>query len=264
MDNTVESMMLEQPQDDAAITETSEDTQTLSDILGEAEQSSQPEQGEAEKAEPQQQKAQTEPGWIAKRVNAAVEKATRAAESRIRAEYEQQLAPLREAQREREAEKLVADGKIADKALALEYLRLKGGEPAQIDSEAEKPAARDAHGRFAARETNPADTQPPVEIAQRAEKLYAQAQTIKSLNGVDVLEIFNSDPEVKLRVSSGEWDFLDVAKAAQDKASGRIPAPVRSANGVALGGANIARMSDKQFSKLDEMLARGDKINMRE
>ena len=101
-------------------------------------------------------------------------------------------------------------------------------------------------------------------MQQRAASLFAQAQTIQALSGVDVMELYNTRPDVKRRILSGEWDFMDVFRTRQENtAPGVAPAPVRSANGAVFSGISIARMSPEQFSRLDELLAQGGRIDMR-
>ena len=64
----------------------------------------------------------------------------------------------------------------------------------------------------------------------------------------------------RFKLLSGEWDFIDVWKNLQP--AQLPPVPVRTANGGA-GAMNIGGMNDQQFSKLNEMLKRGAKVDMR-
>jgi hypothetical protein len=251
MDNTVE-MMAAQMQDDAAVTtQENTPTQTLADVIGET-----PVEQPVQTAQEQPK----EPGWIKQRVGAAVNKAVAEAEARIRAEYEAQLAPLREAQLEREADQLVADGKIADREIALDYLRSKKGMPAANTTDPAKSAPqRDAQGRFIS-------DQPSADIKQKAATLVAQADVLTRTTGIDLMALYNNDPAVKQKVISGEWDFVNVLNFAQQNAVEEptipaMPAPVRSAN-VGLGGVSISKMSDAQLDKMNELLRGGGKINV--
>lgn len=247
MDNTVE-MLAAQMQDDAAVTAQNETpTQTLADVIGETPAN-----------DPPAQEKPSEPGWIQKRVGAAVNKAVAEAEARIRAEYEAQLAPLREAQLEREADKLVADGKIADREIALDYLRSKNGAAIPAAPNEPAPRQRDDQGRFVSA------PKPDAAIQQRAAELIAQADTIRASTGVDVMALYNTDPAIRQKILSGEWSFVDVFKNNQQAdAPTRTPAPIRSTNGFGLGGADFRKMSSEQFAKVNELLESGGKIDVR-
>ena len=94
----------------------------------------------------------------------------------------------------------------------------------------------------------------------RAQELITQARTIWAIAQVDVLAIYNTDVEIRNRVLSGAMDFIDVYKAV--KPAQTPPAPVRSVGGAA-GGMNIGAMNEQQFTKLNEMLSRGAKVDMR-
>ena len=256
MDNTVETnMMQEQTLDDAAFmspdvaTET-EPQQSLADALEGNNEASQTQQQEG--ASP----AKSEPGWIRRRIDEGVRKATAGIEAKLRAEYESQLAPLREAALDRQADQLVAEGKITDKATALEYLRLKGGMPAP-QQETQSAVHRDAQGRFTkAPESVSAD------VEAQGQRLWNEAQTIKSITGVDVMEIYNTNPEAKSKVLSGEWTFTDVYNAHKPAApvpKQSVPPAVRG-GGYRLGNVNIASMSDDQLDRMNRMLEDGASI----
>lgn len=98
------------------------------------------------------------------------------------------------------------------------------------------------------------------ELKLRAQELITQARTIWAVAHVDVMALYNTDVEVRTRVLEGTWDFIDVYKAMKPVAA--PPAPVRNANG-GVGGMNISGMSGSQFEKLNEMLSRGVKVDMR-
>ena len=109
----------------------------------------------------------------------------------------------------------------------------------------------------------PAPIQQPEENMQlklRAQELITQARTILAVAQADVMALYNTDPEVRTRILNGEWDFIDVWK--QMKPVQTPPVPVRSANG-GVGVMNIGGMNDQQFDKLNEMLKRGAKVDMR-
>ena len=124
------------------------------------------------------------------------------------------------------------------------------------------------HSMLAAAEPQPAQPQPALAqeeentaaLQLRAQELITQARTIQAVAGVDVMAAYNTDVEMRTRVLNGEWDFIDVYKAIKPVAA--PPAPVRAANG-GVGGMNISGMSENQFNKLNEMLSRGMKVDMR-
>ena len=252
MENTVD-LMATQVQDDAAFT--AQEPQTLADVIG----GTTPEQPAVEANAPAEQPPQSEPGWMKKRVGAAVNKAVAEAEARIRAEYEAQLAPLREMQLEAEADKLVSDGVVTQREVALELVRARRGLPAQNTNPT--PAAdvppRDEKGRYVAR-----SNAPDAESQRRASMLIAQAENIKSATGVDVMSLYESDPDVHEKILSGEWDFTNVL-SHHNKAARGAPAPVRSANGLGMGDVSISRMTDEQFDRLNDYLAHGGKVDAR-
>ena len=109
----------------------------------------------------------------------------------------------------------------------------------------------------------PAPIQQPEENMQlklRAQELITQARTIWAVTQTDVMTLYNTDPEVRARILHGEWDFIEVWK--QMKPVQTPPVPVRTANG-GVGAMNIGGMNDQQFVKLNEMLKRGAKVDMR-
>lgn len=258
MDNTVENNLQEPMLDDAAFMEPdvateTEPQQTLAEALSEPTEPSQSTQQES--APP----AKSEPGWIRKRIDDGVRKATAGLEQRIRAEYEAQLAPLREAALDRQADQLVAEGKITDKATALEYLRLKGGLPAAPQPETTAPAVqRDARGRFAKAPETPV----PSDVEVRGQQLWNEAQTIKAITGVDVMAIYNANEEAKSKILSGEWNFTDVYNAHKGTAQAprSTPPPAVRSGGYRLGRMSVADMSDAQFDRLNRMLESGASI----
>ena len=99
-----------------------------------------------------------------------------------------------------------------------------------------------------------------MQLKLRAQELITQARTIRAVTQTDVMILYNTDPEVRARILHGEWDFIDVWK--QLKPAQTPPVPVRSANG-GVGAMNIGGMNDQQFDKLNEMLKRGAKVDMR-
>ena len=240
---TVVNLPNENVLDDAALVPVEPQTDPVSD-LSEITQ-------EADQAAPAK-----EPGWIKQRVDKAVQKAIRETEERMSQQFESTLAPIRESMMERQAEQLVASGEFKTKEIALEYVRLKGGNVSVAAPEQQTQAApRDAQGRFAPRQQQSEDSRNAMADA-RADLLAKQADKIKARTGVDVMALFQQDQNVKQRILSGEWDFYDVAEAV-GKQRGSVPMPIRSANGAAIGPTTIAEMTDAQFAKLQENLAAG-------
>ena len=118
----------------------------------------------------------------------------------------------------------------------------------------------------AVQQENPQPVQPAAEQAAslalklRAQELITQARTIWAVANQDVMALYNTDPEIRARILKGEWDFIDVWKQLQPAQV--PPVPARSANGGA-GVMNIGGMNEQQFDKLNEMLKRGVKVDMR-
>ena len=122
-----------------------------------------------------------------------------------------------------------------------------------LDTEAQKHAP--------VQQTVPAQpNEENMQLKLRAQELITQARTIRAVTQTDVMALYNTDPEVRARILHGEWDFIDVWK--QLKPAQTPPVPVRSANG-GVGAMNIGGMNEQQFDKLNEMLKRGAKVDMR-
>lgn len=228
MEETVDTMLTEIVPDDAA-------------QASENQQQERPETPTAEQA------PATEPGWIKQRVGKAVAKAVAEAEQRTAAKYEAMLAPIRESVLDREADDLVKAGEFKSLDRAKEYVRLKNGTTPK--SEPVVP---------------PKNEQERVDptVKARADLLAKQAQKIKDSRGLDVMQAFNTDPDVKQHILSGEWDFYDVAEQLSS-GHGSPPVPMRTPNGAGVGTVSISGMTDKQFSQLQENLAAGRKYDMR-
>ena len=231
--------------DDAELAPTEEqETDDLSSVISETEAKELP------KEQPK------EPGWIKGRINQEVAKA----EKRIRDEYDAMLAPLRESVMEREAQELVQSGEFKTLDRAKEYVRLKNGVHTESGTQTDSASTREPHKNSAKTETQP----DPV-IRARADLLAKQAQKIKQNTGFDVMQEFNENPEIRQKVSSGEWDFHDVVEQLNSKPEQRkkIPAPMRSPNGARAETVSVADMSEDQFRRLQANLASGRKYDMR-
>lgn len=246
MENLVENNETEVVEADTqletAVTEEQDASETLDSVMDE-----QPKQ-----TEENQTGSGTEPGWIKKRVGAAVDKAIRETEQRIRAEYDAKLAPLMERMLEQDAQALVDSGKVKDLETAKELVRYRQGQPQP--AQAEQP--RNEKGQFAQKEDSAPDA--------AADFLARQAQKIKTSKGVDVMAEFNKNEDIRNKVLSGEWDFYDVADAMNEqKASRKAPAPMRSSNGASgAEKSTIASMTDEQFDRLNRRLEEGARFKV--
>lgn len=198
----------------------------------------------------------SEPGWIKQRVNKAVERAVAETERRMRAEFDQQMAPIREKMLNDEARELVRQGEFKSLDRAKEYLQLKQGQPA-AEPPAKEEQPRNAQGQFMPR-NDPA-------IAAEINMLAHQADRIMESGGPDVISAFETDPEIRDAVIAGEVDFYEVAEYLKDQApKKRPPSPMRSPNGVnGVGPDSIWAMSDEQFAKLDKRLDEGVRFTIK-
>lgn len=172
-----------------------------------------------------------------------------------------EVATLREYVINQEADKLIASGKVSDREIALAYLRSKEGMPVADNTPAKNVPQRDEQGRFVSSNSVQAGGTPPEAIQQRAQTLIAQADRLSRVSGVDLMGLYNTDPNVRQKIVSGEWDFIDALESV--KAAPVAPAPVRSHNGLGMGGMNFRSMTDDQFAKVNEMLDGGKTIDMR-
>lgn len=248
-----------------------ESGQSLEEVLSQQGDTHAVEAATDESAAEPQGKDKTEPGWIKGRIEAGVrrEAARIRAEvaAEIRAEYEQQLQPMREAILSRQADDLVASGKITDKALALEYLRMQQGMPA-VQPEQPSAPPRNDKGQFAPRQpqqrqqenTAPDDT----DTTQHAQMLFAQSKAILAAGGPDVMAAYRDNPEVRQRILNREWDFSDAAKYLRQQGEGNeAPPPIRTANGHGNTRKQIMDMSDDEFDRLNAQLGKGARVDLR-
>lgn len=242
---TVETMEQGTVQDDAVLTpmqETEEEHSSLEELM--TEEAQQPTQMEPTE---EVRLPKREPGWVRQRVDKAVARAVQETEARMRAEFDAQMAPIREDMMSREADSLVAAGEFKSRERALEYVRMKNGLPGAVQQQAQQQ--------------QPQAPQADAETKARAQVLARQAEKIKTQHGYDVMGEFNTDPEVRQKILSGEWDFYDVAEAMESGSGGRRqPAPrlVRTPGSSGLSGKfSIDEMSDAQFEQLQKNLRSG-------
>ena len=180
-----------------------------------------------------------------------------------RAQYEARLAKLEEYEINEAAQQIAQENNCSIE-LAKRIARLERGLPAQAAAPAEtqpqppqlRPQPRGADGRFI--------SQGQQAVNERARALYDQAQTIQKATGMDVLAIFNQDESVRLKVSSGEWDFADVAKAyAGQKPQRATPPAIRHPGGSGFAARTFADMTDDQLDEINRRLEEGYVIDMR-
>ena len=205
----------------------------------------------------------SEPGWIKQRIQKALAQESERMRADIRAEYEQQFAPLRERLLEMDAQDLVRKGVVKDLEVAKELVRYRQGHPqpvqqAQQAQPAEQP--RNERGQFAKQSTPQGGPQDDPAIQARVNMLSHQADSIKQRTGLDVIDVFNKDEDIKQKVISGEMDFYDVAEQVKNRPARRKPpAPMRSPNG-ASGQTNpnaIDTMSDEAFDRMEKRIKEG-------
>ena len=214
---------------------------------------------ESEKEQSEEPKAK-EPGYVQKRISKAVDKAVSETEARFKAQIEAmeaKYAPMMERMLEMEAQDLVRSGKIKDLETAKEYVRLRQGQgvPA-AEKKTEQP--RQQNGQFAPK-TDPA-------VQARIDMLNHQADRILKGGGPDVRKAFMNDEEIKDKVTSGEWDFQDVADYLKDQKPSRKrpPSPMRSPNGASGTSPNaIDSMSDEQFERMERKISEGVRYSLR-
>jgi len=139
-------------------------------------------------------------------------------------------------------------------------IRARRGLPQQAEQTQTPTQQRDDKGRFIATATQPGATVPP-EIEAHAAKLITQAETIKRTTGLDVLELYKTNPKVKEAINSRKYDFNDVARAHERQSgSRRVPSTARSTTAEGFTANDILRTSDEQFDKLDRYLEQGGRI----
>lgn len=237
--------------------------QTLADVIGASPEPVQ-QQAPAPEGQPAPEQQQ-EPGWFQGRLQKERAKWEAERQSEMATMIERQNALL-----ERlivlDAQDLVNSGEFKSLDRAIEYRRMQEGLPVnQQPAQPVSTQARDAQGRFVA--PQPQQPGPDQAAQQRAQVLVDQADVIQRATGVDVMNIYKTNPEVKQKVITGVWDFADVLKnhgGLQQPAAPNphVPAPVRSSNGVDLGNVSVRKMSSQEFARLNDFLDKNGKVNM--
>ena len=208
-------------------------------------------QQEEEEDAADKQAGKSEPGYVRGRIDKAVKKAVDELNAQWQARFDAVIKPLEEKMDEEAAQELVRTRKVGDIETARELVRLRKGQPAQTPSAPQQERPRQANGQFATKED-------PV-ISARVEILGHQADRILEKTGIDVMEIFNSDAEIKKAVLNGEMDFYEVAEQIEQKPQRKKPpAPMRSPNGVngQISGP-IMDLTDEQFDRLVARVRQG-------
>lgn len=204
----------------------------------------------------------SEPGWIKQRIQKALAQESERMRADIRAEYEQQFAPLRERLLEMDAQELVRKGVVKDLETAKELVRYRNGQPQPERQEQPAQQNRNEKGQFTKSEQPKEDPA----IQKQVEMLSHQADVIKKRTGIDVIDAYNKDEDIKRKVISGEIDFYDVAEMLKEKPARRKPpAPMRSPNG-ASGQTNpnaIDTMSDEMFDRMEKRIKEGARYSLK-
>ena len=212
--------------------------------------------GDEDTEEEQQPEKQgtSEPGYVQKRIDRALARERDNIKAEVMAEMEAQYAPIRERLLEMDAQELVRKGTVKDLETAKELLRYRQGQaPQAAQPKAEQP--RQQNGQYAPKED-------PV-TSTKIDMLAAQADKIKAKTGIDVIDIFSNDEDIKDAVISGEMDFYDVAEMAKESRR-KPPAPARSSNGASGQSPNaIDSMSKEQFARLEKKISEGARISLR-
>ena len=249
---TVDETMMESVQDDAA--QAPDTADALSEAL-EAVGGTEPADNQQDDAAPAQEESKALRGRMKSYEERGYKRGAREAEAKWADEkrgYEERLARYEQLELEAEAKRL-AQEKGMPEDIALEYLAMKKGK--QVDAPAQ-PRGED--GRFAPRTTD--DGQSAAQ--ERAANLMAQAEAFEKSSRGEVsksaiLEAFEHDEDIREKVASGEWDFTDVGMYLKDKPAQRSPRAVRSPNGGQIRGSSFATMSDEDFAKFNERVAKG-------
>ena len=240
------------------VEEEEEDTAESLDSLTDEEA---PEQPEEQRAEPQGT-GDREPGYVQKRIDRALARERASIIEQVKAEMEAQYAPIRERLLEADAKEMVRRGEVKDIETAKELLRYRQGQAPQAAQPEQAPQPRNERGQFSS--SNQLDAQ----TSERIDRLAEQADAIKAMTGIDVIDVFSKDEEIKAKVTSGEMDFIELAKQLQkeqEQPKRHPPAPTRSPNG-ASGSSNpnaISSMSDEQFERMERRIKEGARYSLK-
>lgn len=175
----------------------------------------------------------------------------------------ERLAKLDKLELEAEAKEFAQKNNVPEE-FAKDYLRMKKGLPG--GDAAAKP--RGADGRF--EQAQP--PQKPQEAArdashERAQMLMVQAEAFEKATGgqisrEQILDAFQNNAETRAKVVSGEWDFADIGRNLMN-GGGSAPSVTRSANSGKIRGSAIGSMSDAEFKRFNDRIARGEVFDAR-
>lgn len=199
------------------------------------------------------------------RIAAAEQKADKAGYERGRAEVQREfeaykasvsekMQKYQEYELEQEAKKL-AKSESCSVELAKRIIRAERGIQAPMNTPVQTAVAQNTG--TAVPESNTAE--------ERARALMSQAESIKSTHGVDTLEIFRTNEEVRKKVGSGEWDMRDVlvysltqTKKTEPVKPAPAPKPVHSGGNAGYNvGMNFETMTNEQFEKFKAKIRGG-------
>lgn len=261
--NTVDDVLMESVQDDAALAP--EGADALSEALGiePAEQNPADDDQQADEQddnlpEPESKALKGRMKAYEQRGYKRAQREAREAESRWAEKersYQERLAKYERMELEAEAKEFAQKNNVPEK-FALEYLQMKKNSGGAV---AEQPRSDD--GRFVSAKPEAAEV--PSEVRARAASLMAQAEAFEKVTDGQVgkeaiLEAFQNDPDIHSKVVNGEWDFTDVGKslmgATQQAAA---PRAVRSPNSGKIKASTFANMSDEEFSRFNDRIAKG-------
>jgi hypothetical protein len=257
--NTVVDTQMESVLDDAALAPDN-GADALSEALGI--EAPEPMATEQEEEQPVEETNKGLRGRMKAYEKRGYDRAMKDAESKWAEEkrsYMERLAKLEQIELQSEAKQFAQENNVPEK-FALEYLQMKKGI-------APTEQSRDSLGRFEAR---PKEPEPVVnaEADARARVLMAQAEAYEKITGGSVtrdsiLDAFRDDPDIRAKVTRGEWDFTDVGKSLSEQTAHRAPKAVRTPNSGQVRPSTFANMSDSDFAKLDERIRNGAVFDVR-
>lgn len=261
--NTVEDVLMESVQDDAALAP--EGVDALSEALGvgPSAQNADDDQQAVEDMddnlpEPESKALKGRMKAYEQRGYKRAQREAREAESKWAEKersYQERLAKYERMELEAEAKEFAQKNNVPEK-FALEYLQMKKGSGEAVADQ--QPRSED--GRFAAK-AEPAEV--PTEVRVRAANLMAQAEAFEKVTDGQVgkeaiLDAFQNDPDIHSKVVNGEWDFTDVGKSLMGVTQqAAAPRAVRSPNSGKIKASTFANMSDEEFSRFNDRIAKG-------
>lgn len=172
-----------------------------------------------------------------------------------KAEIDAKLRKFQEMEIEQEARELARAEKCSVE-LAKRIIKAERGiNPAETKTPVTPHAEANTERSFSA----------PNDAEARAKVLMAQAESIRNTHGVDTLEIFRTNEEVRKKVGSGAWDMRDVlvysltqTKKTEPVKPAPAPKPVHSGGNAGYNvGLNFETMTNEQFAKFKAKIRGG-------